>query len=307
MRSAWPGLLRLGNLDVVTGPSSCRRQRRPDSSRACSDTPIGVMTRLIDLTGLLDANDIERMPKRTRGWSTNLVPSIEAVRPADEGAEVMAAIFGCEPSQLPGGEGWGDERLKVTTHLGTHVDAPLHYGSTCEGAPARTISDIRLDELFVDTIVLDLRDRCQAGEGIEVAALEAALADNGAGVPAGGGILLRTGQEAFELDDLHFFNYPGMTRAGTLFLAELGAKVLGTDALGWDRPFHVMAKVFRETGDAGQIWDGHFAGREREVFIVQQMANLAALPPSGFKVGFFPLRLAGCSAAPARAVAFVDD
>jgi hypothetical protein len=28
-----------------------------------------------------------------------------------------------------------------------------------------------------------------------------------------------------------------MTRAGTLFLAGLGTKVLGTDAVGWDRPF----------------------------------------------------------------------
>jgi kynurenine formamidase len=96
-----------------------------------------------------------------------------------------------------------------------------------------------------------------------------------------------------------------MTRAGTLFLAELGAKVLGTDALGWDRPFAVMRRAFRESGDPAQIWDGHFAGRDREVFIVQQLANLASLPPHGFKVGFFPLKLAHCSAAPARVVAFL--
>ena len=67
----------------------------------------------------------------------------------------------------------------------------------------------------------------------------------------------------------------------------------------------VMRKAFQETGDGGEIWDGHFAGRDREVFIVQQMANLAALPSSGFKVGFFPMFLSGCSAAPARVVAFV--
>jgi hypothetical protein len=44
---------------------------------------------------------------------------------------------------------------------------------------------------------------------------------------------------------------------------------LGTDALGWDRPFGVMGRAFRETGDRGEIRDGHFAGRDREVFIVQ--------------------------------------
>ncbi len=262
--------------------------------------------KLIDLTRLLDPADLERMPERMRGWSVNLVPKVEPIRPWGEGAQVMCAIFGCEKHHLPNGEGWGDERLSITTHLGTHVDAPLHYGSTSEGRPARTITDIALEELYVEAIVLDLRDSAP-GEGIAVSALEAALKANGAPVPKGGAVLIRTGQERYSISDDAFFNYPGMTREGTLFLAELGAKVLGTDALGWDRPFHVMRRVFRETGDASQIWDGHFAGREREVFIVQQLAQLADLPASGFKVGFFPLRLGGCSAAPARVVAFVDQ
>ena len=67
----------------------------------------------------------------------------------------------------------------------------------------------------------------------------------------------------------------------------------------------MIRRAFRETGDRSTIWDGHFAGRENEVFIVQQIHNLAALPPNGFKVGFFPLPLARCSASPARVVAFV--
>ena len=50
---------------------------------------------------------------------------------------------------------------------------------------------------------------------------------------------------------------------------------------------------------------GHFAGRDKEVFIVQQLTNLGELPSKGFKVGFFPLRLARCSASPARVVAFI--
>lgn len=86
-----------------------------------------------------------------------------------------------------------------------------------------------------------------------------------------------------------------------------GAVAVVSDALGWDRPFYVMPRAFRETGDPSQIWDGHFAGREREVFIVQQVHNLASVPPSGFTIGCFPLRLNHCSAGPARVVAFVPD
>jgi kynurenine formamidase len=262
--------------------------------------------KLIDLTRLLDTDDYARLPERVRPASVNIVPRIEYVSPKDGGADVMCRIFGCERHHLPDGEGWGEERMQINTHLGTHVDAPLHYGTTCEGRPARTIDQIRLEELFCEGLVLDLRGRLSAGE-ITIAALRDALDANGATVTPGCAILLRTGQERYSVSDAQWYDYPGMTRASTLFLASLGAKVLGTDALGWDRPFHVMRRAFRDTGDASQIWDGHFAGREREVFIVQQLVNLAALPPSGFRVGFFPLRLAHCSAAPARVVAFLDS
>lgn len=262
--------------------------------------------RLIDLTRTLDAADIDRLPEPVKASSSVLVPEIDFRNPKDRGADIMCAAFGCERHQLPDGEGWGEERIKINSHIGTHVDAPLHYGSTCEGKPARTIDAIDLQELYCDALVLDLRELATPGEGITVDALKQALEANGGHVTPGCAIMLRTGQERFTIADMGMYHYPGMTRAGTLFLAELGAKVLGTDALGWDRPFRVMRKAFTDTQDPAEIWDGHFAGRDREVFIVQQLTNLADLPAHGFKVAFFPIKLASCSAAPARVVAFVD-
>lgn len=261
--------------------------------------------KLVDLTRLLDAADAERVPAG-RGGSP-LFPKVKPIRPAIEGAAVMSQIFGCTKDDLPDGEGWGDDLVEMSTHLGTHVDAPLHYGSQCEGKPARTIGDIDISELFCPAIVLDLRGKCEQDRGIEVSALKAAIAENGATIEPGSAVLLRTGQEQFTIYDRGCYHYPGMTREGTLFLSGLGAKILGTDALGWDRPFGVMARAFKETGNRAEIWDAHFAGRDREVFIIQQLSNLAALPPSGFNVGFFPVRLQGASAAPARVVAFLPD
>lgn len=261
--------------------------------------------KLIDLTRMLDSHDYERLPEIVRMSASVIVPQVEYYAPGEKGAEVMCQIFGCEKHQLPGGEGWGEERVRINSHIGTHVDAPLHYGSTCEGKPARTIGEIDLHELYCDGLVLDLRDTTKPGDGISVDALKLALEKNGGALVPGCAILLRTGQEKYTLSDPEWYSYPGMTRQGTLFLAEFGAKVLGTDAIGWDRPFAVMRNAFKKTGNAAEIWDGHFAGRDREIFIVQQMDNLVALPPHGFKVGFFPMKLAHCSAAPARVVAFI--
>lgn len=261
--------------------------------------------KLIDLTRPLDPEDIHKFPEGRRQGVEVMVPTIEYQRPGVEGAAAVCASFGCRREDLPDGEGWGAERLHINTHLGTHVDAPLHYGTMCEGKPARTISDIRLDELYADGFVLDLRGKVKPNEGIPVDTLKAAIEENGAPITPGAALMLRTGQEQYGLEDPEFFQYPGMTREGTLHLAHTGAKILCTDALGWDRPFPVIRRTFRETGDRSTIWDGHYAGREKEVFIVQQIHNLASVPKSGFKVGFFPLPLARCSASPARVVAFV--
>ena len=47
------------------------------------------------------------------------------------------------------------EVVTLTTHAGTHVDAPWHYGPISEGRPARTIDEIRLEWCYGDGVVLD--------------------------------------------------------------------------------------------------------------------------------------------------------
>ncbi|MCB2079998.1 MAG: cyclase family protein [Novosphingobium sp.] len=262
--------------------------------------------KLLDLTRPLDAADMDRLPAFMKGLHGVIVPEIEFRSPDGVGAEHLCYSMGCTRDDLPDGEGWGEEQLTFNSHIGTHVDAPLHYGTTCEGKKARTISDIALEELYVDGLVLDMRGRSQVGEAMTVDALKEAIAENGGEITPGCALMIRTGQEDYDVSDPRFYTYPGMSREGTLFLASTGAKILGTDALGWDRPFMVMRQKFQETGDKAEIWDGHFAGRDSEVFIIQQMYQLGQLPPNGFKVGFFPLRLVNCSASPARVVAFVE-
>ena len=131
--------------------------------------------RLIDLTRTLDPTDVERMPEVVRPLAAVLAPKIQYLAPGAEGRDRMCAIFGCTPDDLPGREGWGEEMVTMNSHSGTHVDAPLHYGSTCEGQRARTIPEIRLEELYCDGMVLDLRGKCEQGRGITLEALAEAI------------------------------------------------------------------------------------------------------------------------------------
>lgn len=265
------------------------------------------MPRLIDLTQTLDPNNRTKLPPPLAGAAVVVSPKIEYYHPREKGADEFCKYLGCTHDDLPDGEGWGSEILTdMSSHCGTHVDAPLHSASRIAGAAARTITDIDLGELYRPGLVLDVRPWAKLGQEITVEMLDAALAATGQKIKQGDAVLIRTGQEHYTMDNPEYYQQPGMSRASTLHLTRQGATILGTDAVGWDLPFGLMARKYQETKNKEVLWDGHKAIVEREAFIVQQMTNLGALPLSGFMVGFFPIKLARCSAAPARVVAFVD-
>lgn len=266
------------------------------------------MTRLVNLTASMDPAFRALVPKEFERFDKIVAPDITYLSPEREGRDIMMRMYGCPAEDLPDGEGYGAELItEMTSHCGTHVDAPLHSGRLIEGRAARTMSDIELGELYRPGLVLDVRPWVEPDVGISIDALQNSIKATGREVEPGQAVLIRTGQERYTNDQPEFYHYPGMTGDGTRYLTGLGATVLGTDALAWDRPTPVMVKAYRDSGDKSEIWDGHFAIRDREAFIVQKLLNLSELPLSGFMVGFFPINLPNTSAAPCRAVAFIDD
>jgi Putative cyclase len=43
---------------------------------------------------------------------------------------IVTRIFGCTEADLPDGQGWANEMVTLSTHAGTHMDAPWHYFPT---------------------------------------------------------------------------------------------------------------------------------------------------------------------------------
>ena len=179
---------------------------------------------------------------------------------AEKGRDAFCAYLGCRHEDLPDGEGWGAEVLTdMSSHCGTHVDAPLHSGSRIGGQRARTIDEIGLAELYRPGLVLDVRPWVKPAEEITVEMLDRALEATGRRIDEGDAVLIRTGQERYTMTDPLFYAQPGMSRASTLHLTAQGATILGTDAVAWDLPFGVMAKKYQQTRDKQVLWDGHKA------------------------------------------------
>ncbi len=224
----------------------------------------------------------------------------------DQGAQQAAAMLGLQTSDFPDGKAWALEQLTLTTHSGTHLDAPYHFGPLSGGEPARTIDRVPLEWCYGDGVVLDFSDK-SAGYEISTADVQEALRKIGYTLKPYDIVLIRTDVYKHFSEPGYDQMHPGMSEEATLWLIDQGIKVMGIDAWGWDRPLMLQAEECRR-GTRGRLWAAHFAGKKREYCHIEKLANLDKLPrPFGFKVAVFPVNIERASAGWARAVAIFED
>ncbi|HEX4110454.1 MAG TPA: cyclase family protein [Solirubrobacteraceae bacterium] len=220
------------------------------------------------------------------------------------GAQEIETVFGVPRELLRDGEGWTRETLTLGTHNATHVDAPWHYNSTIDGTPAETIEQLPLEWFFAPGVVVDFRGK-EDGDAITAAEMEQALAAAGHQLNERDIVLVRTGRDAFYEQLDYIARGPGVTAEATRWLYERGVRVMGIDAWGWDRPLHMQAADAQRERRTGIFWEAHQVGLRYSQ--IERLYGLHQLPPSGFTVACFPLRVARASAAPARVVAILKD
>jgi len=249
------------------------------------------MTRLVDLSVVLHDTPSEATPVK-----------VDVL-----GHREGATVLGLAPKDFPGGMAISNETVTLTTHTGTHLDAPLHYGPVSGGEPAKSVDQVPLEWCYGPGVRLDVRD-VPAGEGITVAHLERALTAIGHELVPGDIVLLWTGADQRWGDADYLSTYPGLTGAGTEFLVRRGVRVIGIDAWGLDRPMRAMIEDYRRTGDPATLWPAHVYGRTREYLQLEKLANLGRLPAgTGFTVTCFPIPVGGAGAGWTRVVAILDS
>lgn len=221
-----------------------------------------------------------------------------------------AAVLGrgrLRAEDFPDGMAISNETVTLTTHTGTHMDAPLHYGPRTGDRRARSIDEVPLEWCHGPGVRLDLR-HLTPGVGISVADLRLALERAAHELAAGDIVLLWTGADRFWGSEQYLTEFPGLTGEATAWLVAAGVRVIGIDAWGMDRPMAGMVEDYLATGDRSVLWPAHIVGREHEYLQLEKLGGLAALPAAtGFVVSCFPVRVTGAGAAWTRVVAQVHE
>ena len=224
----------------------------------------------------------------------------------------FAAEMGVDVSALPDGEYAAVERCHLTTHNGTHLDAPYHFFSTMDhrlvpgGRPSLRIDEVPLDWCMQPAVKLDFR-HLPDGYVATPGDVEAELLRIGHSLRPLEIVVVNTraGSRYGEADYLDAGC--GMGLEATLWLLERGVRLTGTDGWSWDAPFSHTKRRVAETGDARLLWEGHRAGREIGYCHIEKLHNLEALPPDGFEIACFPVKVHRGSAGWTRAVAILNQ
>ncbi|MCK4514139.1 MAG: cyclase family protein [Spirochaetaceae bacterium] len=224
------------------------------------------------------------------------------------GAQADHETYDVDPKDWPfPGKAFADDFIEMTTHAGTHLDAPWHMGPESEGKPAKTIDEWPLERCFGDGVVVDIRD-LEDGYQLKKNELQDRLKENGCTLKPGDIFLAMTG------NDKIFGTPEYMDRGGHLgpealeWVLDQGVTTVGTDSWSFDIPYTHWVRQYMEHGrDPKYLWPNHLLGIKREYAHYEKLANLDQLPPYGFEFYGFPVKFSKASAGYVRAVAFVKE
>ncbi|MGH9862845.1 MAG: cyclase family protein, partial [Candidatus Acidiferrales bacterium] len=174
-------------------------------------------------------------------------------------------------------------------HFGTHLDAPAHF------PPGRTTVDlISATRLFGPAAVIDLRAQAAENPDTLLSAEDVRGWEKRHGrIPAGAIVLARTGWAARWLDEKRYRNmdeagvmhFPGFSVEAVKLLIERGVNGLGIDTLSVD------------TG-ASKNFEVHHLSHGADLYHLENLADLSALPESGAYLIVAPIKLEGGSGGP---------
>jgi kynurenine formamidase len=264
--------------------------------------------RIVDLTATIKEDMIQNAPFHPRA-------PILLLNQRHDVTQWYAARFWTSP-QLPPlfdglppeagmpsrGHGQQSEQVIIGSHMGTHIDAPLHFD---HGPTAGDAASIPLETCIGDAVVLDLRPFVDADDHvITITELDEAERRTGGRVRPHDIVLLNTGHAAKNAygPDAKKANYapthPGLDYDTPPWFIERRVRAVGVDTANLDRDSVLSAHI----NFLLRPWIG-----KEPIYIIENLVRLEEIASSRFTFIGLPLPMVGASGSPIRAIAIVDQ
>ena len=182
-------------------------------------------------------------------------------------------------------DGYNLELLFLSTHTGTHIDAPFHFVKN-----GKKIHEIAPERLVNEAVLIRIgKNSNRSISKIDIQKFEQ---KNGK-IENGSTVIFYTGWQKNLNKEFYFTENPGLSVSAAKYLVSKKINMVGIDSpsidLGTDSKFsvhHVLAK--------------------NNILIVENLANLNKIKSNNFHLITSPLKLKNATGSPIRAFGFVD-
>lgn len=181
--------------------------------------------------------------------------------------------------------GFDSKLLMFTDHIGTHVDAQLHFHPQ-----GKSIGEMPLANLMGEALLLDV-SRPEQGAPITVKDLEQALTAKGEELRPDDILLLKCWPLPWGEGE-GFDNADALDGSVADWLLDHKIKLLGTD---------IPTVDYLDNADK----DIHYKLLEQNVPIIENLINLEKINQARFQFIALPLKIHGATGSPVRALAFL--
>ena len=182
-------------------------------------------------------------------------------------------------------DGYNLELLFLSSHTGTHMDAPHHFLE--KGVK---IHEISLKKLVSEAVLI--KSKKKGGESITKTDIQKFEKKHGK-IENFSSVIFYTGWQKNLQKKYYFTKNPGLSVSAAKYLASKKINLVGIDSpsidLGTDSKFSVH-QIFAKKG----------------MLIVENLANLEKIKSSKFHLVVLPLKLKNATGSPVRAIAFVE-
>ena len=182
-------------------------------------------------------------------------------------------------------DGYNLELLFLSTHTGTHMDAPYHFLE--KGAK---IHEISLKKLVSEAVLI--KSKKKDGEPITKIDIQKFEKKHGK-ITSFSSVIFYTEWQKNLQKKYYFTKNPGLSVSAAKYLASKKINLVGIDSpsidLGKDSKFSVH-QIFAKKG----------------MLIVENLSNLEKIKSPKFHLVVLPLKLKNATGSPVRAIAFVE-